>query len=86
LIPELVDRIISVSDQDSFETARLVAKEEGLSVGGSSGSVIWAARQIIPELDKNAVIVTIIADSGSRYLTKCFNDIWMKQHGFSVEV
>ncbi|MFH2036537.1 MAG: cysteine synthase family protein [Candidatus Zixiibacteriota bacterium] len=86
LIPEMVDRLITVSDQIAFETARAIAREEGISVGGSAGAAIWAARQIIPELEDKAVVVVIVADSGTRYLTKCFNDIWMKEQGFKIKV
>ncbi len=82
LFPDMVDEVISTSDEDAFETTRRLAREEGLSVGGSSGAAIWAARKIAKELDEKAIIVVIIPDSGTRYLSKCFNDVWMKKEGF----
>jgi len=85
LLPEYVDEVITVGDEDSFATARSIAKSEGLSVGGSAGSAIFAARSLAKKLSNNDLIVTIVADSGIRYLSKCFNDVWMKEHGFSVE-
>lgn len=85
LYPEYIDDVITVADSDSFATARLIAKTESLSVGGSSGSTIWAARKIAPTLPPESVIVVIVADSGIRYLSKCFNDIWMKERGFILE-
>jgi cystathionine beta-synthase len=78
----LIDEVITVSDKDSFDTARLIAKTEGISVGGSAGSAIWAAQQVARKLDDKALIVIIVADSGIRYLSKCFNDVWMKEQGF----
>ena len=78
----VIDEVITVSDKDSFNRARLVTRQEGISCGGSSGAVACAIEKVAAAADKNAVIIGIFADSGIRYLSKCFNDEWMKQQGF----
>ena len=82
MLPELVDEVITVSDRDSFLRAREITRREGISAGGSSGSVAWAMEQVAREAAPEALIVGIFADSGIKYLSKCFNDDWMIQHGF----
>ena len=81
-LPNLVDEVITVSDKDSFNRARLITQNEGISGGGSSGSVAFAMEQIAQKAVKDSVIVGIFADAGIRYLSKCYNDNWMKQFGF----
>jgi len=83
----VADRIIEVSDGDSFAMTRRLAREEALLVGGSSGMAAFAAIQLAHELDgtpegKDAVIVVLLPDSGRGYLTKVFNDEWLAQYGF----
>jgi len=86
----IADRVIEVSDADSFAFTRRLAREEALLVGGSSGMAAYAARQLAEELagtpeGENAVIVVLLPDSGRGYLTKIFNDDWLAQYGFPVE-
>ncbi|WP_372729171.1 cystathionine beta-synthase [Nocardioides sp.] len=86
----VADRIIEVSDADSFAFTRRLAREEALLVGGSSGMAAFAARQLAHELagtpeGENAVIVVLLPDSGRGYLSKVFNDEWLGQYGFTVE-
>ena len=79
----IADRIIEISDADSFEMTRRLAREDGLLVGGSSGMAAKAAIQLAHEIDDpEAVIVVLLPDSGRGYLTKVFNDDWLAQYGF----
>ena len=79
----LVDRIVPVSDKDSFLMARRVTREEGILVGGSGGSAVHVAIEVAREIDDpDYVIVVILPDSGRSYLSKIFNDDWMRQNGF----
>ncbi|MGH2786493.1 MAG: cystathionine beta-synthase [Actinomycetota bacterium] len=80
--PDIVDRWVTVSDRDSFTTARRLTREEGLLVGGSCGTAVFAALQIAAELGPDDVVVVILPDSGKSYLTKVYNDSWMLQYGF----
>jgi cystathionine beta-synthase len=82
----IADRIIEVSDADSFGFTRRLAREEALLVGGSSGMAAFAAVQLAHELTEDgrddAVIVVLLPDSGRGYLAKVFNDQWLSQYGF----
>ena len=78
----LVDRWLRVSDRDSFLTARRLTREEGILVGGSSGTAMFAALEVAKELDASAVMVVLFADSGRSYLSKIYNDEWMRQNGY----
>ena len=79
---KLVDQWIKCNDRDSFRVARQLIRQEGLLVGGSSGSCVWAAMQVAAELPKNARVVVILPDSVRNYMTKFVDDGWMRQHGF----
>ena len=80
--PSVVDRIVAISDSDSFGTARRVTREEGLLLGGSGGTAVAAALVIGRDLPADAVIVVHIPDSGRGYLSKLYDDRWMADHGF----
>jgi cystathionine beta-synthase len=80
---DIADRIIEVSDADSFDFTRRLAREEAMLVGGSSGMAAYAAVQLAQEIDDpDAVIVVLLPDSGRGYLAKVFNDEWLGQYGF----
>ncbi|HEY7624847.1 MAG TPA: cystathionine beta-synthase [Candidatus Limnocylindria bacterium] len=80
--PAVVDRWVRVSDRDAFLTARRLTREEGILVGGSSGTAMFAALEIAKGLDERALIVVLFPDSGRSYLSKIYNDEWMRQNGF----
>ncbi len=80
----VVDDVIQVSDRDCFETSRRLASEEGILSGGSSGMALFAARKVAKKI-KKGLIVVILPDSGKSYLTKFYNDDWMRDFGFLDE-
>jgi cystathionine beta-synthase len=71
-----------VSDRDSFLTARRVTREEGILVGGSCGTAVWAALEVGRDLGADDVMVVLLPDSGRGYLSKVYDDAWMADHGF----
>ena len=78
----IVDRVVEVSDADSFLTARRVTHEEGLHIGGSGGTAVHAALEVARPLGADAVVVVLLPDSGRSYLSKIFDDQWMFDMGF----
>jgi len=79
---DVVDEWVRVSDRNSFLTARRLAREEGLLVGGSGGTTVWAALEIAKRFGPAATILTMIPDSGRSYMSKFYDDKWMLEHGF----
>jgi cystathionine beta-synthase len=80
--PQVVDEWVRVSDRDSFLTARRLAREEGLLVGGSGGTTVWAALEVAKRLGPDTTILTMIPDSGRSYMSKFYDENWMLEHGF----
>jgi cystathionine beta-synthase len=81
----IADEIVEVSDKQSFEMTRRLAREEGLLVGGSCGMAVVAALEVARRAGPDDVIVVLLPDSGKGYLSKIFNDRWMARYGFLDE-
>ena len=84
--PKVVDRYVRVPDRDSFLTARAVTRQEGILVGGSSGTALYAALEVAKELGPDDVVVVIFPDTGRNYLSKLYSDTWLLQYGFIERV
>ena len=83
--PTVPDEIIAVSDADSFEMTRRLAREEALLVGGSCGMAAVAAIKVAERAGPDALVVVLLPDGGRGYLSKVFNDAWMSSYGFLRE-
>jgi cystathionine beta-synthase len=81
--PSLVDRYVRVSDRDAFRMARRITREEGILVGGSSGTAVVAALEVARELGSDDVVVVILPDTGRNYLSKLYSDTWLLQYGLT---
>ena len=78
----LIDEYVKTNDENSFITARKIIRDEGLLIGGSSGSAVWAALQAAKSLEKGERCLVILPDSIRNYLTKFADDNWMQSHHF----
>jgi cystathionine beta-synthase len=79
---DLVSKAYSISDRESVETARELLRKEGILAGSSSGCLLAAALKYCREQTEPKRVVTLVCDTGSKYLTKMFNDLWLAAHGF----
>lgn len=80
-----VDQMPRFTDAQAFTTCRLIARKLGMMVGGSAGGNVFAALELAKTLKGPAVVVAILCDSGTKYLSKIFNDDWMKEKGYIGE-
>jgi len=89
--PTVVDRWIRVSDRDAFAMARRLTREEGILAGGSCGTAMVAALEVVRALaetptGRDAVVVVLLPDSGRSYLSKIYNDEWMRANGLIATI
>ncbi len=82
---EIIDRFIKVTDKDSALRTRELARKEGILAGYSSGAVLQCLREIKDQLSASDTVVLLFADHGSKYVSKVFDDDWMRAQGFPVE-
>lgn len=80
--PAVPDEIIAVSDSDSFDMTRRLAREEAMLVGGSCGMAVAAALRVAERAGSDALVVVLLPDGGRGYMSKIFNDAWMSSYGF----
>src|ERR1700689_4830918 len=80
--PAVPDPIIAVTDSDSFNMTRRLAREEAMLVGGSCGMAVVAALKVAEEAGSDALVVVLLPDGGRGYMSKIFNDAWMSSYGF----
>jgi cystathionine beta-synthase len=76
----VVDQVLTFRDSDAFDAARLLARKEGILAGGSSGANIWACARLAETIETEAVIVTVLPDTGLKYLSKFYDDRWCAAH------
>ncbi|PVM89152.1 pyridoxal-phosphate dependent enzyme [Caulobacter endophyticus] len=79
---DFVSKAYSISDRESVDTARLLLRKEGVLAGSSSGCLLAAALKYCREQTQPQRVVTLVCDTGAKYLTKMFNDMWLAAHGF----
>ncbi len=82
---EYIDEIVKVEDRESFRYTRRLAREEGLLVGGSSGSALAGALRVAKDLSEDDVVVVLLPDTGERYLSKAHSEEWLRENGFLEE-
>ncbi|SED96674.1 cystathionine beta-synthase/cysteine synthase A [Streptomyces sp. 2231.1] len=79
-----VDEVLRFSDADAFATCRHLARREGLVCGGTAGANVWGAVQVARSLSGPAAVVTVLPDSGTKYLSKIYNADWLARNGFAT--
>lgn len=78
----VIDKVYQVNDKECFDAARDLTRKEGILVGGSSGAAIHVALTHAKTLSADKTVVVILPDGGSKYISKMYNDAWMREKGF----
>lgn len=78
----MIDDVVQVTDRESFNAARRLCKTEGIFTGGSGGTAVHGAYRLARDLPEDALVVVLLPDTGERYLSKVYNDEWMKENQF----
>jgi cysteine synthase len=78
----MIDDIYQITDKKAFQMTRELADKEAILAGGSSGAALWGCIELAEKIDRPARIVTLFADSGTRYLSSIYNDDWLRENSF----
>jgi len=81
---EYVDEVVEANDKESFLMARRLTREEGILSGGSAGTAVAGLMKVAGRFTDDDVVVVLLPDSGERYLSKIYNDDWMRENGFLI--
>ncbi|MSQ45825.1 MAG: cystathionine beta-synthase [Ignavibacteria bacterium] len=79
-----IDEMIQCDDKESFLTSRRLTREEGIFTGGSAGTALAGALKLCAKLTEDDIVVVLLPDNGDKYLSKIYNDDWMRENGFLV--
>jgi cystathionine beta-synthase len=79
----VLDDVVQVNDEECFLWARRLAKREGIFTGGAGGGCVSAALRVAKDCQKDDLVVALLPDAGTRYLSKIFNDSWMRELGYA---
>ncbi len=77
-----IDEVLIADDRESFLAARKMTREEGIFIGGSGGTAVHAGLEYCKKLKEDDIVVILLPDNGSKYVSKIFNDVWMRENGF----
>ena len=81
----VIDDVLQFTDADAIATCQHLAKREGLMCGGTAGGNVWGAVQVARTMTRPATVVTVLPDSGNKYISKIYNPEWLMQNGFTAE-